>query len=391
MSIIHKPLEPRIFERECRELAAAGHEVHLIVAGPPRERLEGIRFHSIAPDSDRPSPRHQVGRLLRSACAAWRLRPSIFHLHDPHLIPLGALLQLGGSRVVYDVHEDYVAYARAKHPTRPLRGALKALAWTLMESLARRRFDAFVCASQGLARAFPSDRTVVIHNFPRHRVFASAADQCRPYRERPNTVIITGYLRGLRCFWQIAQALELLPESLDCRLRAIGAFRPPELEFRARSHPVWRKLDLLPWQPHEVVIRELFDARIGLNLVAPVPNYDDPISSNKLFEYMAAGIPQIISDMTPWRELVCGIGCGLVVDPNDPEAIAAAIKRLLNHPAEAEAMGRRGQEAVSARFNWEGEANRVLSLYQALGTNGAGATHRATVAAWPARRSTRSV
>jgi glycosyltransferase involved in cell wall biosynthesis len=381
ISIIHRPLDPRIFEKQCRELAAAGHEVHLIVAGPPCDRLEGIRFHSIAPDSDRPSPRHQVGRLWRSARAAWRLRPSVFHLHDPHLVPLGILLQFAGSRVVYDVHEDYVAYARAKHPTRPLRGALKALAWILMEGLARRRFDAFVCASQRLARRFPSDRTVVIHNFPRHRVFESAADRCRLYRERPNTVVYTGYLRGLRCFWEIAQALELLPENLDCRLRAIGAFRPPGLEFRARSHPVWRKLDLLPWQPHEVVVRELFNARIGLSLVAPVPNNDDPIRSHKPFEYMAAGIPQIASDMTPWRELVCGIGCGLVVDPRDPAAIAAAIERLLSDPTEAEAMGRRGREAVAARFNWDREANRVLSLYRALGSDGPRAADRVTVAA----------
>jgi glycosyltransferase involved in cell wall biosynthesis len=309
------------------------------------------------------------------------LRPSIFHLHDPHLIPLGILLQLAGSRVIYDVHEDYVAYARAKHPTRPLRGVLKALAWTLMEGVARRRFDAFVCASERLARRFPSDRTMAIHNFPRHRVFASVADQSRPYRERPNRVVYTGYLRGLRCFWEIAQALEMLPESLDCRLRAIGAFRPPELELRARRHPVWRKMDLRPWQPHDVVVRELFEARIGLSLVAPVPNNDDPMRSHKLFEYMAAGIPQIASDMTPWRELVCGIGCGLVVDPHDPAAIAAAIEHLLTHPDEAEAMGRRGQAAVQEHFNWDREEPRLLSLYRAIGSEDERPAERVTVAA----------
>jgi glycosyltransferase involved in cell wall biosynthesis len=81
------------------------------------------------------------------------------------------------------------------------------------------------------------------------------------------------------------------------------------------------------------------------------------------------------------RGLVCGIGCGLVVDPHNPAAIAAAIERLLNDPTEAEAMGRRGQEAVSARFNWDREANRVLSLYRALGSDGARAADRVTVAA----------
>ena len=153
-----------------------------------------------------------------------------------HLVPLGLLLKLCGSRVVYDVHEDYPGHARSKLFDHPLRGRIKAWLWQLLEWLAQRRFDGFVCASSTVAEKFPGARTVVLHNFPRLQAFALAASDpsLRPYRERGNRLIYTGNIREIRGFWEIARALELLPADLDCRLRMIGDFRPPELAESAR-------------------------------------------------------------------------------------------------------------------------------------------------------------
>jgi glycosyltransferase involved in cell wall biosynthesis len=357
ISIVHKPLDTRIFRKQCRALADAGHEVHL-----------GIRMHAISEDHARPPARRQWRRMSRAAVHAVRLRPSIYHLHDPHLIPLGLLLKLLGCPVVYDVHEDYPAHARSKLLRRPLRGWLKGLMWRVLERLAARTLDGFVCASPALAQPFPGTRTVVVRNLPIHRDFAIAAagESVLPYRERPHRVIYTGYMHEIRGFWDLAGAMQLLPPDLDCQVRMIGAFRPPEMIVAARRHPGWGRMELIPWQPHQRIVRELLGSRVGLILLHPLPNHDDPIRSNKLFEYMGAGIPVVASDLPQWREIVRGIGCGLVVDVRDPAAIAAAIQYLLEHPAEAEAMGERGKAAVWREFNWDGEELRLLSLYARL-------------------------
>jgi glycosyltransferase involved in cell wall biosynthesis len=368
ISIIHRPLDVRIFEKECRALAVAGYDVHLVVAAPPAEEIDGIRLHSVSGNMARPPARRQWARLFRAAGWAVRLRPSIYHLHDPHLIPLGLLLKLAGARVVYDVHEDYPAKAHSGHFAHPLRGRVKALMWRVLEGLARRALDGFVCASPALADQFPSASTALVRNFPLRREFArgEANGSFRPYRERPNTLIYTGFACEIRGFWETARALELLPADLDCRLRMIGAFRPPELARAAQRLDAWKRMELIPWQPHPNVVREMLDARAGIALLHPLPNHGDALRSNKLFEYMAAGIPVIAPDFPRWREIVRGVGCGLVVDPLDPAAIAAAIETVLSNPEEAEAMGRRGRAAVEAEFNWDAEAPRLLSLYRGL-------------------------
>jgi glycosyltransferase involved in cell wall biosynthesis len=362
ISIVHRPWDTRIFHKECRALAAAGHEVHLVIGGatgPPQ--IDGVNLHSISGDPGRPRARRQWSRLARATRCALRLRPSIFHLHDPHLIPLGILLKALGARVVYDRHEDYPAHGRSKLAGHPVRARLKAGMWRLLEWLGRSTLDGFVCASPDLAAAYPAERTVVVANYPLRAAFPAAPP---PASERENTVIYTGSITAIRGFWEFTRAIELLPDELDCRLALVGSFNAPDLLECAREGGASHRIDILPWQPHDVLVEHMQRARAGLILLHPGPNHGDPVRSNKLFEYMAAGLPVIASDLPRWRDIVCDTGCGLVVDPFDPEAIAAAIQRLVQNPEEAAEMGRRGRAAFEERFNWDAQAEQLLSLYQ---------------------------
>src|SRR3546814_12200770 len=97
----------------------------------------------------------------------------------------------------------------------------------------------------------------------------------------------------------------------------------------------------LGWLDQAQLAEEMAQARAGLVLLHPTNNYL-VIRPNKLFEYMAAGLPVIASDFGHWREVVEPAGCGLLVNPTDTRAIARAIEHLIEI-GRASCRGRVGQ------------------------------------------------
>jgi glycosyltransferase involved in cell wall biosynthesis len=114
-------------------------------------------------------------------------------------------------------------------------------------------------------------------------------------------------------------------------------------------------------------VRALLDgARVGLFLSPPdyLPLF--AAYPNKVFEYMAAGLPVVASDFPVLQEIVGGADCGLLVDPQDPSAIAEAVIWLIEHPVEAGEMGQRGRKAVFEEYNFSSEAERLDRFYRQL-------------------------
>ena len=107
-------------------------------------------------------------------------------------------------------------------------------------------------------------------------------------------------------------------------------------------------------------------ARVGIVTLYPTQKYLDAYPT-KLFEYMAAGLPVVCSDFPKLRPFVEGPRCGLLVDPQNVDAVAEAVQWLLEHPEEAEAMGQRGRAAVETQYNWAQEAKRLVAFYERLG------------------------
>lgn len=98
-------------------------------------------------------------------------------------------------------------------------------------------------------------------------------------------------------------------------------------------------------------------------LCAPAKGYES--FGLVLLEAMAAGRPVVASDIAGYRTLVVDSQEGLLVKPNCPQALAAAILTLLRNPDQRQALGERGR-CTAHRYSWEAITNQLLSYYHEL-------------------------
>jgi glycosyltransferase involved in cell wall biosynthesis len=204
---------------------------------------------------------------------------------------------------------------------------------------------------------------VVVNNFPMLEEFDSAGSMC--WEERKPSVAYFGGISEARGVHEMLQAVNMLPTALGVKLELAGWFYVESLFDYLKEQTQW---NLVNW--HSVIDRPslrhlLCTVSVGLVVLHPETSF---VSSQptKLFEYMAAGIPVIASDFPLWRSIVNTAECGLLVDPLDARAIAAAIESLITNPERARAMGQRGRHAVEERFNWAKEEKTLLSFYSWL-------------------------
>lgn len=93
--------------------------------------------------------------------------------------------------------------------------------------------------------------------------------------------------------------------------------------------------------------------------------WDEPFSGG-LLEAMGTGIPTIATSAGGTPEAVIDGHNGLIVPPNDPVALAAAIRRLQQDPALYAAIGQQGAADVQQRWRFDQYIDRVEALYQAM-------------------------
>lgn len=311
----------------------------------------------------------RLSRLKRMTIGGWwmfrallRARPEIAHFHDPELIPIGALLRIFGIKVIYDVHEDYpqaVAenYRLPSGARKILPPIVRFVEWAIAPF-----FSAIVTVTPQIQKRFQKKKAILVRNWPRVREFPEPSST--PMRERPLEFAYIGTITQNRNILGMLDAVNFLRND-KVTLRLAGDF-PVKADYEeALSRPGWNSVNFVGWVSRDGIADILVNARAGLVVLKPV-EHEMLTLPIKLFEYMAAGVPVIASDFPLWREIVDSAGCGLLVDPDKPEEIAAAMRWVLENPDDAEAMGQRGRAAVLAQFNWEQEAETLIETYETL-------------------------
>jgi glycosyltransferase involved in cell wall biosynthesis len=358
----HRAEDPRIFWKECLSLAQAGYRVSLVVTEESAGKRQAQTVEIVAVKRRSGRFARMLASAVAVAAAGLRQHATIYHFHDPELIPAGLVLRLLGKQVIYDAHEDLPRDVLFKtwvpqYLRPPVAGFATALEW-----IAGRALSGIVAATPTIARRFPAGRTALVQNFAQPSEFA--VENALP-RSRRRSIAFVGFVTIERCAVEVVEAIAKVQRFPDIRLVIAGPMDPPALFDRLAASPGWPRVDYRGLQSREGVRRVLMEASAGLAVFHPLQAYLDsqPI---KMFEYMAAGLPIIAADFPRFREIVEENGCGICVSPRDPAAIAAAIEWIFDHPTEAEEMGRRGRRLALESFNWKTEEDALLQLYRRI-------------------------
>ena len=360
----HPATDTRVFLKQCRGLAAAGHEVVLVVAdGAGDRRIDGVQVRSVG------APRSRGDRMLRGAWAcvrrALRERGDLLHFHDPELLPWAQVLRRRGKRVVYDMHEFASAQIAAKPWITPRLRSLVGRIWRSVERELLRGVPV-VFAARSLARDYPFvARSAIVENMP-------LVEELFGIRERRHERFTLGYMGSLtvsRGSVQMLGAVERLRrEGIPVELECVGPVHDTRTaealrQFTAGAEgPVRWHGRLAPEEGWRVMAR----CHVGLAVLLPEPRYLDAYPT-KLFEYMALGLPAIASDFPLYRAVLQRAGCGLWVDPRDQDALCEAIRWCVSQPEQLQAMGERGRRAVEREYSWRSEQRKLLEFYAELG------------------------
>ena len=361
--------DPRVFERSVATCLGWGVETHVFV---PLERAPlrmgwsadpRLTIHPLA------MPRGRSGRL-RLALGVWwqvlRQGPwNLVHFHDPELMPAMALLGIlsPGTYTLCDIHEDLPVQVASKAYLPIWARTPTAHMAELMHRLARELFSGFAPATEAIARAWPAEKTRVLHNYPK-AIFAQGAGGAR--RLDPARVIYVGGLsRGRGVLTALLAVREARRRGVPLRLELVGWVLEAEVGVAIAAAVAEGWCLHIPWLAPEALAAHAAGAGIGLVTLLPMPNYLESLPT-KLFEYMAMGIPVLASDFPLWRVLVEGSGAGRVTRP-ELEAVTEGLIQMSSDPPSLSRYAEQGRRAYRERFRWEVESRNLRWHLQRAG------------------------
>jgi len=298
---------------------------------------------------------------------AWRLRPhlagaDVVHSHDRRAgLYARTLAAASGARVVHTVHglPEEIANRVGTSMRNNLLGSSRVrLAWLMhgylgIEALLA-RLGYVVTPSCAMAHF------LVEHGVPRRRVVVipsgidSKRSETKP-RHEPPVVGTVANLEPWKGVDTLIDACSAVPKRTRVEIWGDGTQRR-ELERRARA----LKVDAV----FHGYVPDARDAIGRLDVfVLPSRAENLPVS---VLEAMSAAVPVVATKVGGVPEILTDAVTGLVVEPDDPHALASAITVLTTDEPRRRAIGAAGARAVVERFGADEAGARLIRLYEAL-------------------------
>ena len=359
ISTAHSANDIRIYLKQIISLKNAGFEIVFLNKEKEGRDELGIEFKKVK--IGRGWFARQLLSPFRTFAVAKEQVADAYHLHDPDLLLTGLLLRIHGKKVIYDAHEDAPRQMLGGCYSKSFKGKILSIYFEILLRSITRFFTMNIVAAPVLERVFAKykGKAICITNYPKKEEFMEVDSSLV---SKKSGVCYVGGISVQRSVFEMIEAVSLS----NTILKLAGGFSSNSLEKDCLSLEAWKQnVEYYGFVNREEAARIMAESVAGLVIFQPLPNHTEAMP-NKMFEYMASGIPVIVSNFPLWKEIVEEDECGICVNPLEINEISKAISYLLENQDIAERMGLNGKRLVDEKYNWKFEEAKLIEFYTKL-------------------------
>jgi glycosyltransferase involved in cell wall biosynthesis/LmbE family N-acetylglucosaminyl deacetylase len=316
---------------------------------------------------------HNLGYIVQAAWRARRWRSNVIHIHNfSQFVPIVRALN-PGARIILHMNCEWLS----QHDPSMIAGRV-------------RKADAIACCSGHVRRrfleAFPEHRekSYVVFNGTNVERFVPSENVGDGGTSQPLRVLFVGRISPEKGVHVLVDAFARIAPSLPrASLELVGGAGslPPEFLVGLSRDPLVRKLEefyrtdylaeVKRRIPAALRDRVVFHGSVGHDALAKhyheatvfvSPSFSDAFPLT-VVEAMGAGVPVVASAVGGIPEAVVDSETGLLVEPDRADALAGALRRMLESPALREQMAAAGRARALKLFSWSAISAQISAVY----------------------------
>ncbi|MEQ6206855.1 glycosyltransferase [Enterococcus mundtii] len=372
-SSVHIWKDARIFFKEAQSLSKE-YQVDFYAIGCPGEadkyETENLKIH-LLPKRSR-SKRYKNWIILLKEIK--KSKASIYHYHDPELLLLLPFLRKKrkDNIFIYDMHENFPKSLVSKNWIPKF---FKKILMTIVIPLERvliKKNKGLIFAERSYKEDYksilPHLNTCEIYNYPHYRPPNLTIN--KEVKKEEIRFVYIGRIAVVRGIWEMLSAINKVTKnsSKKIKFRLIGQCEEELLEdiqYYINKHHLEDVVEYSAFIEYDKIWNIYQESDIGFCLLHPIPNYMESIAT-KMFEYMASGIPMIISDFPLWNSILKESKNGIAVDPFDELQLEEAMSKLIENSELRKKYGINGRREYEIKFNWFNEEKKLTKFYNQL-------------------------
>lgn len=275
------------------------------------------------------------------------------------LLPNFIVSRIRHKRLVYDSHEYFCGELSV------VSNPLSYKVWHSIEKFCFPKLDTVITVSQSIVDQYEKEygiRPHLVRNIPPAGVpeITETKESLGMLTDQMNILMQGAGINEGRGGEELVQAMQYID---NAHLFIVGTGTVlPHLKQMTRELHLEKRITFVPRQTPQMLFNYTALADVGMALDRDISANLRFSLPNKIFEYIKAGTPQVVSNLVERAAIVKAYEVGVIAEALTPEAIAQAVQKLQNDPT-FYALCKANCQKAAAELTWENEEKVLEKIY----------------------------